>query len=379
MRRIGCLSVTGVADYVYDGHGRRVKETDTADRDSLPEIGVYSRSGQKLYRTRDKDSGSRVATRITTRNIYLAGSLIASHDSVNGIAQLPTYLHTDALGSVVADSDSTGAILKRYRYAPYGESLNLAFGTFMNGLGYTGHDMDADTGLTYMQQRYYDPVIGRFLSVDPVGADANSGGNFNRYWYANNNPYKFVDPDGRRARASICERTPARCKAVIPVNPSSPARSAAAKAKGSECEECDEVRATRAGIMRDGGEKLKEAGTYAAKEGAWMLAGGSIGKLLGKVGRILGFAGKEVLIGTKIEAQLGKRGWTKTLVDDAVANPARTVVTRDTRHLPGGGRMDDAATAYYGRNGGYVVRNDQTGDIVQVSDRLDSRWVAPWD
>jgi len=40
-------------------------------------------------------------------------------------------------------------------------------------------------------------VVGRFLSVDPVGADANTGGNFNRYWYANNNPYRFTDPDGR--------------------------------------------------------------------------------------------------------------------------------------------------------------------------------------
>ena len=48
-----------------------------------------------------------------------------------------------------------------------------------------------------MQQRYYDPAIGRFLSVDPVGAGPGSGANFNRYWYADNNPFKFVDPDGR--------------------------------------------------------------------------------------------------------------------------------------------------------------------------------------
>ena len=58
-------------------------------------------------------------------------------------------------------------------------------------------------GMTYMQQRYYDPLIGRFLSVDPVTADGNTGGNFNRYWYANNNPYKFKDPDGRLANFLI--------------------------------------------------------------------------------------------------------------------------------------------------------------------------------
>lgn len=50
-----------------------------------------------------------------------------------------------------------------------------------------------------MQQRYYDPQIGRFLSVDPVTANSVNGSNFNRYWYANNNPYRFTDPDGRLA------------------------------------------------------------------------------------------------------------------------------------------------------------------------------------
>lgn len=52
-----------------------------------------------------------------------------------------------------------------------------------------------------MQARYYDPVIGRFYSNDPVDAAAFlSQGNvhgFNRYAYANNNPYKYIDPDGR--------------------------------------------------------------------------------------------------------------------------------------------------------------------------------------
>jgi uncharacterized protein RhaS with RHS repeats len=49
----------------------------------------------------------------------------------------------------------------------------------------------------YMQARYYDPVIGRFYSNDPVGF--KNMHNFNRYAYANNNPYKFTDPDGRNA------------------------------------------------------------------------------------------------------------------------------------------------------------------------------------
>lgn len=55
-----------------------------------------------------------------------------------------------------------------------------------------------------MQQRYYDPVIGRFYSNDPVGFSADNPMMFNRYAYANNNPYKFTDPDGRASDCLLC-------------------------------------------------------------------------------------------------------------------------------------------------------------------------------
>ena len=105
-----------------------------------------------------------------------------------------TWLHTDALGSPVAETDANGQVTRRQRYEPYGAPTD---GSYIQGPGYTGHVTDAATGLSYMQQRYYDPVAGRFLSVDPVAADGNSGGNFNRYAYVSNNPYRFTDPDGR--------------------------------------------------------------------------------------------------------------------------------------------------------------------------------------
>lgn len=104
------------------------------------------------------------------------------------------YIHTDALGTPVAVTDASGNVIERSEYTPYGELLNRPL---TDGPGYTGHVQDAATGLTYMQQRYYDPGVGRFLSVDPVEADPHSGGLFNRYMYAANNPYAFIDPDGR--------------------------------------------------------------------------------------------------------------------------------------------------------------------------------------
>lgn len=113
-------------------------------------------------------------------------------------AQTVTYIHTDALGSVVAESDANGNVIKRYDYEPYGAVVG---GEVTDGPGYTGHVSDAATGLSYMQQRYMDPQLGVFLSVDPVTAYQQPMGQFNRYRYANGNPYKFTDPDGRSAAA----------------------------------------------------------------------------------------------------------------------------------------------------------------------------------
>ncbi|MDE2381825.1 MAG: hypothetical protein KGL71_06400, partial [Xanthomonadaceae bacterium] len=110
-----------------------------------------------------------------------------------------SYFHTDALGSPIAKTNAAGAIIETSEYEPYGRLLNRAND---NRAGYTGHVMDAASGLTYMQQRYYDPTIGRFLSVDPVTANSVNGSNFNRYWYAAGNPYKFTDPDGRDVTCS---------------------------------------------------------------------------------------------------------------------------------------------------------------------------------
>ena len=119
------------------------------------------------------------------------GAMAPSH-----AAATVEYIHTDALGSPVAVTNSAGVVIERREYEPYGKQTQPALA---NGPGYAGHVSDAATGLDYMQQRYYDPGFGRFLSVDPVTAYSNPVGAFNRYWYANNNPYRFTDPDGRKA------------------------------------------------------------------------------------------------------------------------------------------------------------------------------------
>ncbi|MDB2387497.1 RHS repeat-associated core domain-containing protein [Shewanella sp.] len=89
------------------------------------------------------------------------------------------------------EADEVGNVISRSVYEPFGKRL----GGEKKGIGYTGHLQDTELGLTYMQARYYDPLIGRFYSNDPVGFTGEVD-TFNRYSYVANNPYKYVDPPG---------------------------------------------------------------------------------------------------------------------------------------------------------------------------------------
>jgi len=106
-----------------------------------------------------------------------------------------TYFHNDALGSPIAATDGDGKLLWTESYKPYGERLEKNDGN-ETGMFYTGKHEEKDIGLSYFGARWYDPVAGRFTGIDPVGFDAGNVHSFNRYAYANGNPYKFVDPDG---------------------------------------------------------------------------------------------------------------------------------------------------------------------------------------
>ncbi|MDT7526245.1 RHS repeat-associated core domain-containing protein [Pseudidiomarina sp. GXY010] len=138
---------------------------------------LYSQSGQLLL---SEDNG------VQTNYNYLGNRLIAEDRQATS-----TFINTVRLGSPVARITSAGRVESRRQYQPFGDTYEAP----SDDIGYTGHKYDNDLGLSYMQARYYDPVVGRFYSNDPVGfKDIHS---FNRYAYANNNPYKYVDPDGR--------------------------------------------------------------------------------------------------------------------------------------------------------------------------------------
>ncbi len=106
------------------------------------------------------------------------------------------YYHNDTLGSPKAATDEDGDILWRENYAPYGKKLENEEAEKGNHIGYTGKPHERITGFTYLNARYYDPVIGRFMAVDPVEYIDNGSLHFQRYTYAYNNPYKYIDPHG---------------------------------------------------------------------------------------------------------------------------------------------------------------------------------------
>ncbi|WP_425512979.1 colicin E5-related ribonuclease [Xanthomonas albilineans] len=88
----------------------------------------------------------------------------------------------------------------------------------------------------------------------------------------------------------------------------------------------------------------------------------------------------QTVIEPKIAQQMNKRGWTEDLINKVIESPARIVATKDTRFDPLSGlRLNDPATGYIAQDGSYVVRNDRTGAIVQISNRHDKNWAAPWD
>lgn len=151
------------ASYTYDFAGNRVKKVEGNST-------TYTFS--PYY---EMENGKKV------KHYYAGDQLIAD----NNDGQLVFY-HQDHLGSSVRLSDASGNEIKRMGFMPYGEN------SFISGAGltpkyqYTGQEKDS-TGLYYYGARFYDPELGRFLSLDPLGDD---------YCYANNNPIMFNDPSG---------------------------------------------------------------------------------------------------------------------------------------------------------------------------------------
>ncbi|MDR1229078.1 MAG: HNH endonuclease [Azoarcus sp.] len=106
-----------------------------------------------------------------------------------------TYIHNDPFGNPVVATDANGNQVWRENYLPFG--YKLAYASQSDNFGFSGKPYDKHTELSYYGARYYSPLTGRFIGVDPAEVDPENIHSFNRYAYGGNNPYRYTDPDGR--------------------------------------------------------------------------------------------------------------------------------------------------------------------------------------
>lgn len=99
------------------------------------------------------------------------------------------YYLSDALGSVVALADESGAKANSYSYSPRGVSRTASSEQVPQPYKFTGGYQDP-TGLYHYAARYYEPNIGRFTQRDPSGQEQNP------YLYAEGDPVNRIDPSG---------------------------------------------------------------------------------------------------------------------------------------------------------------------------------------
>jgi RHS repeat-associated protein len=173
-RLIQMLSPGLTAKFQYDAFGRRVAKTVNGQT-----IGYLYEGMQAIG---EVTGGSISATLLTTLRI---DDVIARYtDSGHR-----TYL-TDALGSVFAVAKEDQSIQAFYAYTPYGEGRVLGDDEG-NSLQYSAREND-QTGLYFYRARYYDPILKRFISEDPIGL---AGGD-NVYAYSDASPVNLNDPLG---------------------------------------------------------------------------------------------------------------------------------------------------------------------------------------
>ncbi|MGE3667476.1 MAG: RHS repeat domain-containing protein, partial [Steroidobacteraceae bacterium] len=139
--------------------------------------------------------------------VFADGQAVAVYSRKSSGVNTLTYLLRDALGSVDALTDGSGAVVVRESFGAFGNRRGPAWsGTPSSGdlatidgltrRGYTGHEMLDSTDLIHMNGRVYDPVIARFVSADPFVSRVLNSQGWNRYSYVLGNPLSVVDPSG---------------------------------------------------------------------------------------------------------------------------------------------------------------------------------------
>ena len=174
----------------------------------------------------------------TLHNYYLDGSNIIAETRTTGgvVSKLKYYYGTMGLvgfnyngtdyyyqkniqGDIVRIYNNSGTLYGEYRYDAWGKCTiitDLSGIATINPFRYRGYYLDNETGLCYLNSRYYDPAVGRFLSPDSLEyLEPEDLGGLNLYSYCNNNPVNYYDPEGHIAMWLILALAGAIAGAIV--------------------------------------------------------------------------------------------------------------------------------------------------------------------
>ena len=137
-------------------------------------------------------------------SLVLGAMLLAAGAAhAQGSSDTITYIHTDIGGSPLAATDANGTVVWKESYRGYGQRWLYQGSSASQPQWFHGKEQDAATGWQYFGARYYDPAVGRFMGIDPVDFQDGNLHSFNRYAYGNNNPVRYLDPDGGYAEVAL--------------------------------------------------------------------------------------------------------------------------------------------------------------------------------
>ena len=170
-----------LASYGYDSQNRRVRKTVGANTT------YYLYDLENRLTAEISGSGTVLREYIWLENEPLA---LREYELRPGLY----FYINDHLGTPQQLITADGTVVWQAAYLPFGEA-QLRVGTITNNLRFPGQYYDAETGLHYNWNRYYNPDTGRYLSPDPIGLE----GGLNLYAYVENDPVNWMDPEGLEA------------------------------------------------------------------------------------------------------------------------------------------------------------------------------------
>jgi RHS repeat-associated protein len=378
-------------DFTYDGDGTR-----TATLTSL-----YDANGdiQSFSNTRYFFGGAYETSGTTVKKYYsFAGQTIAMKAGTD-----LQYFLTDHLGSVVASLDNNGTLISKQRYLPFGAPRTDIYGPKASptDFGYTGQRLldSGMGGIMDYKARFYSPCIMRWLQPDTVIPEPYNPQSWNRYSYTLNNPIRYTDPSGH---ASVGDTNETGCSGKGPA--------CIMDMYGRAGDEHGMDQSLESFIRRhpkynpaadpelEGLDGFVVAAAYSrvgCDGGNWRdcAALGTMA-LLGSPGLVPPaptFSTEGDFYSTTVSCntqqctagidesfippnkldQVEKRGWTVPDILDTVNNPALTRTNLSIVNRANG----NSVTYYYREDGHYVVIDDVTGKLVQMSNTNNPTWI----